>query len=228
MIINSARQAWHDCYYQNRDSTMGSAIERGQLGKVEGSGFMRRKVSETDAEGKVVARFQWVYVPAVHETPADKKASTGHCAHQAIAGYIQRAIDTLRSDVRAFGNYLYSPLVTDDDRETAEELVCMGAMSRVGRMTASKAERAEYVAKGALYRYRRMHQGGQSSSDDPLESPEAFRAALLDVYGVRLASEAWAREWAPFVQHCFDVCNDIDKMALRPVAAALGEMKEAA
>lgn len=157
-----------------------------------------------------------------------KRINANHAAHQAIAGYIQQAIDSLRSDVRAFGHYLYSPLSNADHRETAEELVYLGAMSKIGRMTAKKAERAEYVAKGVLYRYRRMHQGGQSSSEDPLASPEAFRAALLDVYGIKLASEAWAREWQPFVQLCFDVCNDIDRMALGPVAAVVGEMKEAA
>ncbi|MOA59962.1 hypothetical protein D3C78_1847200 [compost metagenome] len=79
-----------------------------------------------------------------------------------------------------------------------------------------------------MFRYRRMHQGGQSSVVDPLISPADFRAWLLGEYGTRLSSEQWGREWEGFIQHCFDVCNDIDKMALAPVAMMIGEMKDAA
>lgn len=157
-----------------------------------------------------------------------KRINSNHAAHQALAGYIQQAIDTLRSDVRDFGHWMYNPLANNDHRESAEALVFAGAMSRTARMTAKKAERAEYVARGVLYRYRRMHQGGQSSAPDPLSSPEGFRAALLDVYGVHLVSENWAREWQPFVQICFDVCNDIDRMALGPVAVVVNQMKDEA
>jgi hypothetical protein len=158
----------------------------------------------------------------------ERAVTANHAAHQALAGYIQRAIDTLHTEVKAFGNWMYNPLATVDDQETAEEVVFLGACQQAGRMTASKRERAEYVAKGVLYRYRRMHQGGQSSCEDPLASPEGFRAALLDVYGINIASEAWARDWQPFVQLCFDVCNDVDKMALRPVAIVIGELTEEA
>lgn len=48
------------------------------------------------------------------------------------------------------------------------------------------------MAKGVLYRYHRMHQGGQSACEDPLASPEAFRAALLETYDLKFSSEQWA------------------------------------
>lgn len=196
MRLNTARQAWHDCFYQPWDSVMSCAIEWARLGA------------------------------AVQTT--EKGITAGHAAHQALAGQIQRAIDTLPGYVRAFGHWLYNPLACDDHRETAEHAVFLFAYDRMERMTAKKAERARYVAMGVLYRYRRMHQGGQSSSADPLLSPEAFRGWLDGEYGVKLSSEQWGREWTPFIQHCFDVCNDIDKEALRPVSACLGVMKEAA
>ncbi|RJG10934.1 hypothetical protein D3879_14740 [Pseudomonas cavernicola] len=232
MQLNSARQAWHDSLYMPWDSVMAGSIDRAQLGIIEASGYVRRKATEIDESGKEISYTRLVLAPGIKGTRPDGATSTGRCAHQAIAGRVQMAIDTLSSELKAFGHWLYSPTPTAEHRESAEETVfCIAYHSLVqagGRMTTAKWQKAEFVAKGVLYRYRRMHQGGQSSCEDPLAKPEAFRAALLDTYGVALASENWAREWGPFVQTCFDVCNDIDKQALRPVAAVISEMKEAA
>ena len=79
-----------------------------------------------------------------------------------------------------------------------------------------------------MFRYRRMHQGGQSSAQDPFASPEWFKRWIDETYGVVLPSCAWARDWEPFVQICFEVCEDLDRRALSPVAAAIYEMKDAA
>lgn len=196
MKLNSARQAWHDCYYQPWDSVMSHVLEMAQL---------EASVQKTE-----------------------KQRGTGHAAHQAIAGRVQQAIATLPRHVASFGHWMYSPLADIDDKEAAEAAVAVMAYHRYGRMTAKKAERAKYVAAGVLHRYRRMHQGGQSSMADPLISPEAFRAWLDGEYGMRLSSEQWSREWGGYVQHCFDVCNDLDKQALAPVAWVIIEMKEAA
>ncbi|UVL59222.1 hypothetical protein LOY54_14255 [Pseudomonas sp. B21-032] len=158
----------------------------------------------------------------------EKQRSASHAVHQALAGRVQSAIGKLHSQVRAFGNFMYAPACSDDDRETAEEVVFNNALARSGRMTAAKRERCEYVAKGVMFRYRRMHQGGQSSCEDPFASPEWFKKWIDDVYGVSLPSCAWARDWEPFVEICFEVCEDIDKEALSPIGAVLYEMKEAA
>jgi hypothetical protein len=95
-------------------------------------------------------------------------------------------------------------------------------------MTASKRERAEYVAKGVFRRYRYMHQGGQSANADPLIKPELFRAWMKGEYEVELPSAAWGRDWEPFVQLCFDACYDIDARALSPIGGVIYKMKEAA
>ena len=63
------------------------------------------------------------------------------------------------------------------------------------RMYTKKFEKARYVAAGVLFRYRRMHQGGQSEGVDPCPSPESFRAWLLQIHGLELSSEQWTREW---------------------------------
>lgn len=162
----------------------------------------------------------------VQTTEKQRKAS--HAVHQALAGGVQAVIFKLPGSLRAFGNFMYAPQSGDNEREVAEEWVFSLAMARSGRMTAAKRERCEYVAKGVMFRYRRMHQGGQSSAQDPFESPEWFKRWIDDVYGVMLPSCAWARDWEPFVQICFEVCEDLDKRALSPVAAAIYEMKEAA
>ena len=162
----------------------------------------------------------------VQKTQHDK--STSSAMHQALAGCIQRAVDTLPNYLREFGHHLYSPLAGDDERETAEELVYLIAYDKSGRMTASKAERARYVAMGVVYRYRAMNQGGQGEGVDSLLAPETFRAWLDAQYGIKLNSEAWGRDWAPFVEACFDTCNDLDRQALRPVSEALKLMVEAA
>ncbi|WP_239688430.1 hypothetical protein [Pseudomonas sp. WS 5413] len=95
-------------------------------------------------------------------------------------------------------------------------------------MTASKRDRAAYVAKGVFRRYRYMHQGGQSSNPDPFIKPEIFRAWLEGEYGIKLPPAAWGRDWEPFVQLCFDACYDIDAKALRPIGGITYKMNEAA
>lgn len=196
MQLNSARQAWHDCFYTAWDS-QGSFIENlGMLGTM------------------------------IQTTEKQRKAS--HAVHQALAGGVQAAIFKLPGSLRAFGNYMYAPSCSDDEREVAEEVIFGMAMARSGRMTAAKRERCEYVAKGVMFRYRRMHQGGQSSAQDPFASPEWFKRWIDEEYGVSLPACAWTRDWEPFVQICFKVCEDIDKRALSPVAATIYEMKKAA
>lgn len=151
-----------------------------------------------------------------------------HAVHGALAGQIQSAIARLHSQLRAFGNAMYAAEPSLDDRESAEVAVFNLACSRVERMTSSKRDRAEYVAKGVFRRYRYMHQGGQSSNPDPLIKPEMFRAWLKSEYGVNLISDRWGRDWEPFVQLCFDACYDIDAQALSPIGGVIYKMKEAA
>ena len=200
MRLNSARQAWHDCYHQPWDSVMAVAVEWAKLGT------------------------------SVQTT--DRGITASHAAHQAIAGRIQQAIDTLGPGLKSFGHHLYNPLATVEDREAAEAIVWQMAVNRIHqagvRMTSAKAEKTLYVSNGVLYRYRRMNQGGQGSMVDPLENPEAFRAALLDTYGVKLDSRNWDREWQQFIEACFEACSELDRQALWPVADAIGLMLDAA
>jgi len=158
----------------------------------------------------------------------DKQRSASHAVHQALAGRVQSAIGKLHSQVRAFGNFMYSPNLDDDTREIAEELIFNLVQRKSPRMTSAKREKLEYVVKGVMTRYRYMHQGGQSANDDPLKSPEGFRAWLNAHYGVKLDSVRWDREWGGYVRLAFDCCEDVDKTALGPVAAAIYEMKCAA
>lgn len=158
----------------------------------------------------------------------EKQKKSGHQAHQAIAGRIQQAIDTLPAHLKAFGNHMYSPMATADDAEEAHEAVFRVAYAAGPRMYAKKFEKARMVAMGVLHRYRRMHQGGQSEGIDPCPTPESFRGWLLHVLGLELDSCAWAREWEGFIESCFNACNDLDKAALVPVARAMKIMKEAA
>ncbi len=162
----------------------------------------------------------------VQKTQYDK--STGIAMHQALAGMIQRAIGTLPVALREFGHHLYSPLAGHDQRESAEESVYLLARAQSARMTAVKAEKARYVACAVLYRYRMKNQGGQGEGLDVIATPEAFREWLDGEYGVRLASENWARDWEPFIALCNAACDEMDRDALRPVAEVVGEMKEAA
>lgn len=158
----------------------------------------------------------------------ERQRHAGHAAHQVIAGGVQSAIDKLKPHVKAFGHFMYAPRLDVDDKETAEEVVFLMVQQRSPRMTAAKREKLEYVVKGVMARYRYMHQGGQSANDDPLASPEGFRAWLHAHYGVKLESSAWARDWDGFVRLTFECCEDIDRMALNPVAALIYQMKEAA
>lgn len=158
----------------------------------------------------------------------DRGVTASHAAHAALCGWFQYAIDKMHPQLRVFGDFMYSANQDDDVREAAEEVIFGLVMTRAPRMTAAKRERAEYVVKGVMRRYRYMHQGGQSANPDPMSKPETFRAWLLNTYDVRLESTNWERDWGAFVTMCFEACEDIDKRALSPIGALLYAMKEAA
>jgi hypothetical protein len=158
----------------------------------------------------------------------ERGPTANHAMHSALAGHIQSAIAKLHPQVRVFGEYMYAANRDDDIREAAEELVFGMVVSKSKRMTAAKREKLEYVVKGVMRRYRYMHQGGQSANDDPLIKPESFRSWLLAEYGVRLESFNWDRDWECMVRLTFDCCEDLDRMALSPIGAAIYKMKEAA
>ena len=148
--------------------------------------------------------------------------------NETIGAHVRGVVERLPVDLFAFGNHLYHPESNDIWREAAEEFVFQLAYRRGARMYAKKFAKAEFVAKVVLYRYRRQHQGGQSAAPDPLPTPERFRDYLDYTYGVELDARNWEREWDEFVLACFDACNDLDQLALAPVARLLRDMKIAA
>lgn len=158
----------------------------------------------------------------------ERSPTANHAVHGALAGHIQSAIARLHPQARVFGDFMYAAEHSDDVREAAEEVVFLLVQNRSPRMTAAKREKLEYVVKGVMRRYRYMHQGGQSANEDPLTNAEKFRAWMWQVYEVRLESCAWSREWKPYIARIFECCEDLDRMALSPVAAVIYRMKEAA
>ena len=158
----------------------------------------------------------------------ERGPTANHAVHGALAGHIQSAISRLHPQVRLFGEYMYAANRDEAIREAAEELIFGMVVSKTKRMTAAKREKLEFVVMGVMRRYRYMHQGGQSANDDPLIKPESFRSWLLAEYGIRLESFNWDRDWECVVRLTFDCCEDLDRMALSPIGAAIYKMKEAA
>ena len=154
--------------------------------------------------------------------------TANHAVHGALAGHIQSVIARLHPQIRVFGDFMYAAEQDDDLREAAEEVVFLMVQNSSPRMTAAKREKLEFVVKGVMRRYRHIHQGGQSANEDPLENPEKFRAWLWQAFEVRLQSCAWSRDWEPYIQRVFECCEDLDRMALSPVAAVIYQMKKAA
>lgn len=158
----------------------------------------------------------------------ERGPTANHAVHGALAGHIQSAIARLHPQIRVFGDYMYAADQDDDVREAAEEVVFLMVQSKSPRMTAIKREKLEFVVKGVMRRYRYMHQGGQSSSEDPLANAEKFRTWLWQEYEIRLESCNWERDWGGVIQLIFECCEDLDRRALSPVAAVIYKMKEAA
>lgn len=232
--LKSARQAWHDSYHVQCNSTTGHTEQVATLGMVFGGGWTEKKLKETNPDGTVSTFSQWVWVEKPMDSRIPKRKSTAVAIEGALRGRIQSAIGGLPSHLRAFGSFMYHPtLFKDSDitEATAEVVFRLAYINGKKKMYAKKMERARYVALGVLLRYRQRHQGGQSEGSDrighyhSLDKPEFFRKFLNDEYGVVLASEAWADEWGWFVQGCFDVCNDLDKQALASVARCIGLIK---
>lgn len=158
----------------------------------------------------------------------EKMVTSRHAMHQSISARIQHAIATLPGHLQAFGNFMYSPMASIDEKEEAEELVFIGAYNAGPKMTARKFAKARHVAQAVVLRYQRLHQGGQSEGVDPLPTAEKMRLWILAVHGVSIVGDQWARDWGDFVERCFDACNQLDKAALVPVSMAISAMKEAA
>lgn len=130
MKLISARQAWHDCMYENRDSTLAVAAQKALLGK----------------KGRVA-----------NETHPDRKETNGRCAHMLAAGLVQAAILTLPKPLQHFGHTLYSPLATGDDVAIAHGLVWIGA--GLGQLTQRQGERAYWMALAAINSHKRAVNG---------------------------------------------------------------------
>ncbi|TWI48057.1 hypothetical protein IQ22_04250 [Pseudomonas duriflava] len=234
--LKSARTAWHQAYYNESHSTTAHTETVATLGMVFGGGWTEKKFREIGPDGKQITFSQWVWVDKPMDTRVAKRKSTGVAIEGALRGRIQSAIGTLPAHLRAFGSFMYNPVSYDDTdiAEAASEVVFRLAYMKGERMYAKKMEKARYVAAGVLRRYRQRHQGGQSEGVDQigtyhsLDKPEFFRSWVLDEYGVKLDPRNWDREWEGFIQACFDVCNDLDKDALSPVARCIGLIKEAA
>ncbi|MHB9798461.1 hypothetical protein ACYCAX_11685 [Pseudomonas sp. MT3] len=96
MRLISARQAWHDCMYENRDSVLAVDAEKAKLGK----------------RGRVA-----------NETHPDRKDTNGRTAHMLAAGLVQAAIGTLPKPLQHFGHTLYSPIANGQDLNIAHSLV---------------------------------------------------------------------------------------------------------
>nr|WP_019365274.1 hypothetical protein [Pseudomonas luteola] len=231
--LKSARTAWHQAYYNESHSTTAHTETVATLGMVFGGGWTEKKLKETNPDGTVSTFSQWVWVEKPMDSRIPKRKSTAVAIEGALRGRIQSAIGGLPLHLRAFGDAMYHPtLFNDADTvEATSEVVFRMAYMKGDKMYAKKMEKARYVAAGIFRRYRQRHQGGQSEGGDQigryhsLEKPEFFRDFLLNEYGVKLASENWAREWEGFIQACFDVCNDLDKAALGPVAQCISLMK---
>lgn len=234
--LKSARQAWHDSYHVECNSTTGHTEQVATLGMVFGGGWTEKKLKETSSDGTVSTFSQWVWVEKPMDSRIPKRKSTAVAIEGALRGRIQSAIGGLPSHLRAFGNFIYHPELFKDENtcEAVAEVVFRKAYESNGeRMYAKKMEKARFVAEGVLRRYRQRHQGGQSEGLDRIglyatDKPEGFRAWLLDERGVKLDARNWEREWEGFIQACFDVCNDLDAKALSPVARCIRLIKEAA
>lgn len=130
MKLISARQAWHDCMYENRDSTLAVAAQKALLGK----------------EGRVA-----------NETRPDRKETNGRCAHMLAAGLVQAAILTLPKPLQHFGHTLYSPLANGNDLAIAHGLVWLG--SGLGDLPERRRERAYWMAMAAINSHKRAVNG---------------------------------------------------------------------
>lgn len=197
MRLISARLAWHDAFYTPWDSVTSHSIELAKLG-------------------------QWVQT-------SSRGNGLGRIAHQALAGKVQHAIASLPVALQLWGHHLYAPVIDSRTSNAWEEAAVdllesqFNAYLRERGQQLATVKRAVlgYVARGVLYRYRVMVQGGMGANPDPLPSPREFRAWLADWHGVQLDRRNWSREWGWVVQEMFRACDRLDAKALWTVAGVL-------
>lgn len=130
MRLISARQAWHDAFYESRSSVLAVAADKAALGK----------------KGRVA-----------NETHPDRKDTNGRSAHMLAAGLVQAAIRSLPKPLQHFGHTLYSPLANGDDVAIAHGLVWIG--SGLGQLTQRQGERAYWMALAAINSHKRAVNG---------------------------------------------------------------------
>lgn len=198
MKIDSARQAWHDCTYNQSASGLGRLEQILLLGRT-----VQTSACPVNANAAVHAAMSgWVQL-AIAQLPLPL---------QAFGNYMYSPV--------------LEATCTASTCKAAEAVVLDAVLALAPRMTAAKREKLELVVKGVMRRYRHMHQGGQSSASDPCATAEQFRRWLSDHYDMRLASSNWARNWGTLERLIFDCCADIDQRALATVSAAIQLMNE--
>ncbi|HGN3038565.1 hypothetical protein [Pseudomonas aeruginosa] len=130
MRLISARQAWHDAFYESRSSVLAVAADKAALGK----------------KGRVA-----------NETHPDRKDTNGRSAHMLAAGLVQAAIRSLPKPLQHFGHFLYSPLANGVDQNRAQSFLYFSA--DLPKMNKPRQEVAYWVALAALHSWKDMVNG---------------------------------------------------------------------
>ncbi|AZC19559.1 hypothetical protein C4K40_4178 [Pseudomonas sp. CMR5c] len=152
----------------------------------------------------------------VGETMESMLDSNGRCAHILAAGLVQAAIDSLPKPLQHLGHALYSPVSTGQDLNIAHGLVWFTTV--LPECNARRRELAYWMALAAV----KSHQGVVYGRDG--WGPARVCEFVQDWYGARMSPSHWARDWAAIWEAICKAVDNLDKKALKPVAAVVARM----
>ncbi|AZD50524.1 hypothetical protein [Pseudomonas chlororaphis] len=154
----------------------------------------------------------------VGETMPSMRDSNGRCAHMLAAGLVQAAIDTLPKPLQHFGHALYSPIANGVNVNAAHALVWF--TTDLSAYPARRQEIAYWMALAAI----KSHQAAVNGRE--AWGPGRVAEFVLELYGARVDTSHWARDWAGIWSAIAGTVDQLDAKALKPVAAVITRMAE--
>lgn len=228
MRLISARQAWHDAYHVHGAAAFSEAVKEAQ----------RQIRHQTKGSSKKVAlRFPEAYDGAAAEDAADllvasqvihacetrsrqRGSSLDRSAHMYTAGKVMHAISTLAPPLQCLGHFLHNSLATAVDQNRAHSYLYF--MTDQPAMHRTRKEAAYWIALAAMFSYRGTIRGREEWA------PGRVKQMLEELGGIRIDLGHWARDWAELWDLYLQRLDELEALALVPVADLIKRQTDAA
>lgn len=227
MKLISARQAWHDAYYDPSACQIAEAIAeaRRQLrksGPTTRSRPRRFPAAYSGAAAEDAAEFlvAMELIRATETRGRSRVTSLNRAAHMHAAGKVMYAISTLAPPLQHFGHFLHHPEPKPLDQNRAHSFLYFS--TDLPNIHRHRRETAWWVCLAALYSWRGQCRGAEEWW------PGRIAGLVADWSGIALDVSHWQRDWAEIWDLYLAKADELEALALRPIRGVIDRQEGAA